>query len=334
MAAPPPSQPSSRYTAARARLDSQELPRFLFRGFSSRSGGGFDPRLNNEDGIIPHAFLNGEAPTSMYNIDYVKDVIDGHTHHRHIRTPFSSWAAQLSVALRYIGGDFGPNSYIAIFDMRQKEPHNEVYFLPELYEAGLASDETLNHEYLVYGPVRGPAYRCAKGSDIVAMGFDAACLKTQAPLTRNDVRMALRIAELFYRPYDPDDIFLGAFAAFVTVVLRPWNLSYCEDRTDEEMQIVFKELRKAARPGSCINWVLCNEETFTDDLLWHLRHTDLHLFPGLRQMIELLSHLEREFCPVSVKCVQKRRHRPLLPRLKSLSEDFVLPEGYYGRGES
>ncbi|KAK8004439.1 3-hydroxyphenylacetate 6-hydroxylase [Apiospora arundinis] len=99
--------------ARQQRLAQNHLPRFLFRGYSQRSGGG-NPHLNQWDKIIPHAFMNTDYMSCVPHFDvrnYPRrdEVIEAHltgttTDEVLRQTPFSSWSQSPQVALRYSGG--------------------------------------------------------------------------------------------------------------------------------------------------------------------------------------------------------------------------------------
>ncbi|KAK8017647.1 hypothetical protein PG993_013973 [Apiospora rasikravindrae] len=139
--------------ARQSRLDTNALPRFLFRGYSQRSGGG-DPRLNQWDKIIPHFFLDKTSPVPEHTLrDFPRrdEVIDAHltgnTTDPVIRqTPFSSWSQSIQVALRYAGGPDDGSSRIAILDTTRLRPWNEVHNPPLRWGSW---------EYMVYGPIEG-----------------------------------------------------------------------------------------------------------------------------------------------------------------------------------
>ncbi|KAK9413392.1 putative Major facilitator superfamily (MFS) profile domain-containing protein [Seiridium unicorne] len=147
-----------------AEARARKLPRFLFRGFSWQSGGALKG-LNGQDGVIPHGFLGGKTPSNMYDEKDLRDQIHGHLSGWNVNTHFSSWAADFRTAAAYA---IRPNSYMAIMDTSLVENHVSVYHVPDLYHAGL-SGAWFPHEYLVYGPITGPAYHCVEWSDIAPL---------------------------------------------------------------------------------------------------------------------------------------------------------------------
>ncbi|KAI6084381.1 hypothetical protein F4821DRAFT_171449 [Hypoxylon rubiginosum] len=80
-------------------------------------------------------------------------MIDAHLYgYRAPLSCFSSWAADIGVAIRY-----SKYESIAILDTNLMESHVKVYHVVGLHRANLAVDRC-HHEYLVYGPIEGPAY--------------------------------------------------------------------------------------------------------------------------------------------------------------------------------
>ncbi|OTA65335.1 hypothetical protein K449DRAFT_463451 [Hypoxylon sp. EC38] len=195
------------------------LPRFLFRGFHSLSGGGIDPRLNSTGGIIPHGFLGGQIPTSIHDIPNLRGMIDGHLQGRHIPSYFSSWAADLSVAVTYSRLASNVNTgYIAIIDTSLVENHVKIYHVRALFAAGLASG-TYAHEYLAYGPITGLAYHCVRytnirqtGMNLLTRSYFQPGLPNLSSFSRSEARnlgaRIARVAPLFRRHGDhrPDVI--------------------------------------------------------------------------------------------------------------------------------
>ncbi|KAI2777153.1 hypothetical protein F4815DRAFT_301942 [Daldinia loculata] len=196
----------------------ERLPRFLFRSFYSGSGGGYS-RLNTTTGIIPHTFLNGKVPTTIYDIHNLKRMINDHLRGVHVPSAFSSWAADLDIAIQFLTD---PSGYIAIIDTKILQDYVKIYHVTALYNAGLASGD-YHHEYLAYGPITGPAYHCVKYLDITRVGLDIAPMgaylsdgpKTFTPisnLSESDMsRLMFKIKEialLFRRPSDsrPDAV--------------------------------------------------------------------------------------------------------------------------------
>lgn len=146
-------------------------PRLLFRGFNSKSGGGHDRRLNSRDGIMPHAFLNGEEPTEMWDIPEVYDDISNHLEGEVVRhTHFSSWTQMLVTAVDFARNHapgrprWTSSSTIAVLDTESMEEH--VWLSADLFASGLCR-EAFTDEYLIYGLISGPNYHCVSVKELV-----------------------------------------------------------------------------------------------------------------------------------------------------------------------
>lgn len=149
---------------ANPSVDTQSgTPRFLFRGFHAQSGGGVDPRLNGPHGVIPHAYLNGSALTSVWKIDDIFGMTTDHIQNADdIESPFSSWTHTLTTALGFALDN--NSSTIAVLDTASMV--DRVWHTDDLYAAGLA-DAAYDDEFLVHGPVSGPGYHCISVQDLV-----------------------------------------------------------------------------------------------------------------------------------------------------------------------
>ncbi|KAI0131559.1 hypothetical protein F4814DRAFT_457386 [Daldinia grandis] len=101
-------------------------------------------------------------------------MIDGHLRGFIVPSAFSSWAADLDIAIRFLTDSLG---YIAIIDTKILQNHVKIYHVPALFDAGLASGP-YDHEYLVYGPIAGPAYHCVKYLDVARVGLYIAPIGT------------------------------------------------------------------------------------------------------------------------------------------------------------
>ncbi|KAK8001806.1 hypothetical protein PG991_014028 [Apiospora marii] len=152
-------------SARQWRLDNNALPRFLFRGYSQRSGGG-DHRLNQWDKIIPHAFLDAPTaipPCALSEWPRRDEVIEAHlTGNLDVdaavrQSPCSSWSQSPQVALRYAGGPDDGSSRLAILDTTRLRPWNAIYNVAELRYLGYHRLPLRwgSWEYLAYGPLEG-----------------------------------------------------------------------------------------------------------------------------------------------------------------------------------
>ncbi|KAG6357788.1 hypothetical protein INS49_013667 [Diaporthe citri] len=151
------------------------VPKFLFRGFHAKSGGGEDARLNSWNGIIPHAFLRANSLyrdkkgklINMWEIqaDWLYDIITLHIeNYRRIESPFSSWTHTLETALKFaLEND---SSTIAVVDTSHASLVDRVWYTEDLNRADLTAT-SFPDEFLVYGPVSGPNYHCISVRDLV-----------------------------------------------------------------------------------------------------------------------------------------------------------------------
>lgn len=160
------------------------IPRFLFRGFNRHSGGGI-PGQNTTEGIFPLGFLQGYDTEMEVGSNADPEMVL----YRVIRhccqltdpaTPFSSWSHDYRTALRFSCTRLRPStggrdrlkleedhdSCIAVLDTwalgEEKTLLNKIFHVPQF---GIAR---INYpcEWLIWGPVSGPAYRCVSVSTI------------------------------------------------------------------------------------------------------------------------------------------------------------------------
>ncbi len=279
----------------------ESLPRFLFRAFGSRSGGGVNHRLNTTSGIIPHGFLGGKKPTSIYDIPDLRSMITGHLTGASVDTHFSSWAACICLAL-----DCAHDSmYIAILDttLLPNQPH--IYHVPDLFSAGLSSDR-YDHEYLAYGPIDGPAFYCVPGQALYSSGFDrfyssgfdrfyiSPYHRRIYPVDNNIARnviLAKQMAALFRPSHDKrPDIIIALTVAFasITHTRRYGNGPATElDRKLLGQVLVhlaseIEDLRLASSRSATPAPALVNPRMYTKD------------YPQLQKMVLLLQKVEEK----------------------------------------
>lgn len=157
---PPPLSLAQR----QARMKDRDLPRFLFRCFTERSGGAllrrFNKRLNMEDRIIPHYFLDHQNGVPRKTLaQYLKENPDHMQKHLvgaiDILSPFSSWTPSLMAAYLFAGFADDPTGRIAVIDTTLIQ--NEMYCVDHYSPRGPPSTRVHNRdlpwEYHVYGPV-------------------------------------------------------------------------------------------------------------------------------------------------------------------------------------
>lgn len=146
-----------------------KVPRFLFRAWSSYSGG--DSRHNTVDAVTPSAFLVSEQP-SFYKIsksELVKAARE-HVFGTLFRTPFSSLSQSLSIVLKMAAHT--EDNYIGIMDTTQLHSANIVLHVddfPLVLGAGVTPADSF--EYLIFGIIQGPAYKAVSFSEYLAAGL-------------------------------------------------------------------------------------------------------------------------------------------------------------------
>ena len=219
----------------------KRVPRFLFRTFTSYSGG--DERLNTPNQIAPHAFLP-KRPNhkTIYEIPEGRRVIDSHLMGQR-QTPgtpyseFSSWTDSLLIVLSIAQcrANLMLVSYVAVVDTFKLPKDVAIYHTPALYEVGLACCRH-SYEYLAHGVIKGEALRCVPFQSILDVGLLSAlpnlsnmCCDWGYAYRRelhgnghhiktldnvDDLRVAKRIGMLFSCDGTPDDLCLYVTITF------------------------------------------------------------------------------------------------------------------------
>ncbi|KAK6848885.1 hypothetical protein PG995_012718 [Apiospora arundinis] len=244
--------------ARQQRLAQNHLPRFLFRGYSQRSGGG-NPHLNQWDKIIPHAFMNTDYASCVPHFDvrnYPRrdEVIEAHltgttTDEVLRQTPFSSWSQSPQVALRYSGGpDDGP-ARLAILDTTRLRPWNEIYNVAEMRYMGYHS-LPLKYgcwEYFVYGPIDGDCLYTFPRQDFTDLfrpdlGLGPGLLhrnpspaEVGRPLGPEAVRYARQIASLFVKKAGWAEERSSIIIYVVVLLVASWRHSHFNPPSDAQL---------------------------------------------------------------------------------------------------
>lgn len=183
--------------------------------------------MNTTKAVIPHAFYGSNKEPhdkSIFQIptENIKSEVRGHLEGRHVKSHFSSWAANFQTALGF--ASVGTDAHLAVFDTSLRGQHNEIYHVSALREMGFTSFH-YPEEYLVYGPVTGEAYTSVSVMDLRQHGMTI----TEGPLngtsqvTKNNLAHARKIASHF-RPIRHDlgpDLFLTVFAVELSRLLHP-----------------------------------------------------------------------------------------------------------------
>jgi hypothetical protein len=149
-------------------LRENTVPRYLFRAWSNRSGGGSAHATNNLEGVIPHGFMKGkgrrfyERPES----DLYKMAIDHYTGSKQSSSEFSSWTASVHLVLRcaeHLGET--NNTHIAIMDTEDLDEEVLVWHVPHFLDARGVD------EYLAHGRIAGHGYRAVSLKVLKAKGL-------------------------------------------------------------------------------------------------------------------------------------------------------------------
>ncbi|RYP72652.1 hypothetical protein DL769_004394 [Monosporascus sp. CRB-8-3] len=290
------------------------IPRFLFRCFQEGSGGRIG--LNAKDGITPLGFL-GKKPTNVYDIENPRNTVNGHLPGwTTIKTEFSSWSADFTFTSGMIRA-LETNAFIAILDTTLLAPHVKVYYTPELHAASISEAAAYYYEYLVYGPIGGPAYHCVELVDMPKQNFDVICglfspkSAATSKITEEHVVAARNTATFFRRPEDGrPDIVIVMTAAFLVLhdgwgeseVLSDSAWGLVQTHLDEE----FKAVRLPACSLDAVG--LANPNTHATKL------------PNLRRTINLLMTIEARLKALRRAQMQPLEARPCKARTGDSSE--------------
>lgn len=292
------------------------MPRFLFRGFKSSSGG--NAKLNRGRLILPHAFSDtsstveawpwddgGKSVDDITTAKLEKDVV-AHLSGIHVNTHFTSWAADFSTALQYAGNS--KSAMIAVIDTAYCTPQTAVCHVPALHAAGIAHGP-FPHEYLVYGPFLGAAYCCSVSvQDIrkagrTPYGFDLTT-STNEDITAKDMECAKKVDSFFQHEVFEiagPDLFLTVFAAELSRQKLP---SVRHGHMDEsswslrDTQAVIRCLSDRIEDAA-----LCNVHPLVNF------KTYVTYFPQLRGMVDLLMAVNSEIARVRSEWMEKVRPR-------------------------
>ncbi|KAI0593801.1 hypothetical protein F4775DRAFT_607077 [Biscogniauxia sp. FL1348] len=156
-------------------------------------------------------------------------------------TKFSSWAASISIAAAYAGANSSTGKpHLAVVDTNLLPPYALVYHTPALAHARISRIDNFTHEYLIYGPVCGPAFSCVPFSELQAMGWFC---RTQGRLVRaaERVEIAKRIAQMFGRRYNerPDVV-----VALTAIVLASLGGSHRDVTRSSLRREILKQLKQ------------------------------------------------------------------------------------------
>ncbi|THY55027.1 hypothetical protein D6C98_04304 [Aureobasidium pullulans] len=183
--------------AIRNASNFKNIPRYLFRVWSARSGG--DSSLNTTFSVTPHAFAPyyNTGHNSIFEMEskwFIKNLI-GHFCARPIPSEFSSWTASPVFALRvaYNAAEQRKerNVHIAIVDAERLK--NTVLSVPltwPIFRSRAPEHvefvRSIHFEYLIHGVVQGEAYKAVSLTALDSCGLSDyfSALKTKTGVTR------------------------------------------------------------------------------------------------------------------------------------------------------
>ncbi|KAI4674531.1 uncharacterized protein J4E88_008267 [Alternaria novae-zelandiae] len=280
-------------------LRKNHIPQFLFRTWSSNSGGGSEHATNSVKEIIPHGFMKKASGSGFYDkpeSELYKMVQDHYDTESVFTSEFSSWTGSLHLALCYAGSieeEYGP--HVAIMDTHQLDGDVLVWHVPHLFKPdGL-------HEYLAHGPIRGIGYKAVSYKTLMSAGL-AQIFPELLETDLDDWGMSLR-DQMFNGPPIPlpkDNIeksdemkqiqsianlyghlYLPVATSLMCLRLRPWLGSRAEGEVALDKIANLFANTKPAKDISRGNW-LCEGVVLTESPMGP------HNFPDVRQWIKLL----------------------------------------------
>jgi hypothetical protein len=234
---------------------SQQTPRFLFRAWSSKSGG--NPQLNTPTAITPRAFLNQQGPASIYDIPREKlaKLTVEHLGAWCFDTPFSSWSQSLgfviSEALRRHEDDL-EYAHISVIDTKRLPKKNVVLYPPKLefMSKGMRRYSWCTMEYLAFGTISGDALRAVPLKKFIASGYSlkSPSRSSDSITLQTKVQNARALSALFGKGFELP--MMAYLLSFHTEVLykhwmhcfKPWATKCGEKWTDAEKELVMDEL--------------------------------------------------------------------------------------------
>ncbi|KAI1269930.1 hypothetical protein F5Y18DRAFT_437731 [Xylariaceae sp. FL1019] len=161
------------------------LPRFLFLLSSQRAHA-----VRTPEGIVPNAFADGEALTSIYDIPDLKQLLDEHFHDADTcsessddvcsesfdgvsdEDTFSSDGSHFTVWSPSLRRALAHDPILRILDTSRLDGPPRVYKAFDLNAAGIMSEKgNTVSDYLVFGSIRRPAYCEINVSNIDKLGL-------------------------------------------------------------------------------------------------------------------------------------------------------------------
>ncbi|KAH6644362.1 hypothetical protein C7974DRAFT_439684 [Boeremia exigua] len=134
-----------------------QVPRYLFRAFTSLSGGGQHLAINNEHEMVPHGLMDGKK-LEFYSRSEAELSVLAFSHLRSSTQPLTlctSWAASMFSVLCYATYLAQKHeAWIAVIDTHLVE---EVLVFNAAQLVGVA-----DLEYQAYGCIKGPGYKAVR----------------------------------------------------------------------------------------------------------------------------------------------------------------------------
>ncbi|KAF2249422.1 hypothetical protein BU26DRAFT_405716, partial [Trematosphaeria pertusa] len=147
-------------------LRKDHVPRYLFRAWSTRNGGGPDVSVNSLKEIVPPAFVRHEGH-KFYDMDenHIKIITEAHYHGWSSPfTEFSSWSHSLALVIGFY--KHRKDTHIAVMDTQQLDDDVKVWHCPHL------GKRFNNYEFLVHGPIRGRGYKAVPLEKLLQAGLE------------------------------------------------------------------------------------------------------------------------------------------------------------------
>lgn len=121
-------------------------------------------------------------------------------HHTEIATEFSSWAASLTLAMRFCGGT-PSSSFVSVIDTKRLGDSVEIFYAPDLKFLGATN---YPGEYLVHGIVEGEHHRALSYRSFTDLGISRSAaphiydhLPNYEPPVKASVRIYRRLGEQY-----------------------------------------------------------------------------------------------------------------------------------------
>jgi hypothetical protein len=284
------------------------VPRYLFRAWSSSSGGGAGVCINSSTEIVPAAYLAG-ADQLFYRMPE-RDIWTMVEHHWYgKRTPltsFSSWTASIHMVM-CIAGEMNRSSekdvHVAIIDTKKLNSCNNepvrIWHVPDLLcYLGNGTDE-----FLAYGIIRGDGYKAVSFAKLVTRGlvdiipeilqpsthwgryvretdFNAEGRQGATMISHPDIRECVDLAKAFQPMYLPVALALICLHPQPWVRIEPDNLQK-KKITMKQMDLILKRLGNPEVPSDWVGEDWINVDGKVNALY----------FPDVKQWIDLLHAL-------------------------------------------